>query len=403
MIRRGGLAALAAGVVALAGGALAAQSGLFALGPYVRGTYDYGLPKWAPAPLEPKGNPTTAAKVELGRRLFYDKRLSLDGTMSCASCHEQRLAFTDGRAISPGVTGDHTARNAMSIANAGYTPALTWANPLMHSLERQAMVPLLGQEPVELGLAGMDETVRKRLQAEPVYRALFPKAFPEVRGEITIGSIARAISAFERTVVSVRSPYDRYRYEGDVEALSDSAIRGEALFFSERLECHHCHSGLHLSDTVLHERNKLGETAFHNTGLYNIDGKGGYPPGNTGIAEVTGRPEDMGRFRAPSLRNVAVTAPYMHDGSISTLDEVIDHYAAGGRTIASGPYAGVGSANPYKSSFMSGFKLDARERADLIAFLKSLTDDRFLIDPRYGDPWVQDQESSRHAKTKPGR
>jgi len=361
------------------------------LGAFVQSRYDFGLPAWAPAPLEPEGNPTTAAKVELGRRLFYDTRLSRDGTMSCASCHIQELAFTDGRATSPGVTGQLTARNSMSLANAGYQPVLTWANPLMHSLEQQALVPLVGQEPVELGLAGMDAEVRERLQSERIYRRLFREAFPEIRGEISLATITRALAAFQRTIISVRSPYDRYRYEGDVGAVSNSVIRGEALFFSERLECHHCHNGLHFSDTVLHERNRLGEIAFHNTGLYNIDGRGGYPANNTGIAEITGRPEDMGRFRAPSLRNVAITAPYMHDGSIATLDEVLDHYAAGGRTILEGPYAGVGRDNPLKSSFLPGFDLSAQERSDLIAFLRSLTDEEFLRDPRFSNPWTEEE------------
>ncbi len=370
---------------------LAAVGELRNLGNFVQSRYDFGLPEWAPAPLEPQGNPTTPAKVELGRRLFYDARLSRDGSMSCASCHRQELAFTDGRATSPGVTGQRTHRNSMSLANAGYQPVLTWANPLMHSLEQQALVPLTGQEPVELGLAGMDDEVRERLQAERIYRRLFREAFPEVRGEISLATITRALGAFQRTIVSVRSPYDRYRYEGDVNAVSDAVIRGEALFFSERLECHHCHNGLHFSDTVLHERNRLGEIAFHNTGLYNIDGRGAYPPDDTGIAEITGRPEDMGRFRAPSLRNVAVTAPYMHDGSVATLDEVLDHYAAGGRTIHGGPYAGVGRDNPLKSSFVPGFEVSTQERADLIAFLQALTDEQFLHDPRYSDPWAQEE------------
>ncbi|MDZ4689681.1 methanobactin export MATE transporter MbnM [Terricaulis sp.] len=370
---------------------LAAVGELRNLGAFVQSRYDFGLPAWAPAPLEPEGNPTTAAKVELGRRLFYDARLSRDGTMSCASCHIQELAFTDGRATSPGVTGQLTARNSMSLANAGYQPVLTWANPLMHSLEQQALVPLIGQEPVELGLAGMDAEVRERLQSERTYRRLFREAFPDVRGEISLATVTRSLAAFQRTIISVRSPYDRYRYEGDVGAVSDAVIRGEALFFSERLECHHCHNGLHFSDTVLHERNLLGEIAFHNTGLYNIDGRGAYPDNNTGIAEITGRLEDMGRFRAPSLRNVAVTAPYMHDGSIATLDEVLDHYAAGGRTILEGSYAGVGRDNPLKSSFVPGFDLSAQERSDLIAFLQSLTDEQFLRDPRFSNPWTEEE------------
>jgi cytochrome c peroxidase len=370
--------------------AWAVSGGLRALGDYVVSDYPFGLPAWAPAPLEPEGNPTTPAKVELGRRLFYDVRLSKDGSMACSSCHEQARAFTDGRPVSPGVTGQTTPRNAMSLANAGYAPALTWANPLLHSLEQQALVPLIGTEPQELGLAGMETEIAERLIEEPVYRRLFADAFPEARGAISLATITRALAAFQRTLISVRSPYDRYRYEGDVDAVSEAVIRGEALFFSERLECHHCHGGLHLSDTVLHERNRIGELAYHNTGLYNLDGRGAYPKTNTGIAEITGRPEDMGRFRAPSLRNVAVTAPYMHDGSIATLDEVIDHYAAGGRTIPGGPNAGVGRDNPFKSAFVPGFMLTTEERADLIAFLKSLTDEEFLRDPRFSDPWKKE-------------
>lgn len=183
------------------------------------------------------------------------------------------------------------------------------------------------------------------------------------------------------------SPYDRYRYGGDVDAVSDAVLRGEALFFSEKFECHHCHNNLNLSDNIAHARAPYPEIAFNNTGLYNLDGKGAYPPNNTGIAELTGRPEDMGRFRAPSLRNVALTAPYMHDGTIDTLDGVLDHYAAGGRTIASGPHAGVGRDNPLKSSFVPGFDMSPEEKADHIAFLQSLTDEAFLKNPAYSDPW----------------
>ncbi len=349
--------------------------------------YAWNLPAWAPLPLEPATNPTTEAKVELGRRLFYDVRLSGDGTKSCASCHHQDKAFTDGLPVSPGITGDHTPRNSMSLANVAYAPVLTWSNPLLHTLEQQALVPLLGREPVELGFSGNDEAILGRLRVDPVYPPLFAQAFPEKGGEISLATLVRALTAFERTLLSVHSPYDRYRYEGDANAISDAAIRGEALFFSEKFECHHCHNGFNLNDTVLHERNPAGEIAFHNTGLYNIDGKGAYPLPNIGIAEITGRPEDMGRFKAPSLRNVAVTAPYMHDGSIATLSEVLDHYAAGGRTIASGPDAGVGRNNPLKSSFVPGFEMTPQEKVDLIAFLQSLTDEDFLSNPRFSDPW----------------
>lgn len=354
---------------------------------YGPSAYDWRLPAWMPKPLEPLDNPTTEAKVELGRRLFYDSRLSVNRTRSCASCHRQELAFTDGLAVSPGALGQLTPRNSMSLANVAYTPALTWANPLLHTLEQQILVPLLGREPIELGMAGRDQELAERLRAEPLYPPLFARAFPAAGGAISLATVVRALAAFERTLISGRSPYDRYRYEGDVGAVSDAAIRGEALFFGERLECHHCHGNFNLNDSLMHERNRLGELAFHNTGLYDLDGKGAYPADNPGLLEHTGRAEDMGRFRAPTLRNVEVTAPYMHDGSIATLDEVIDHYAAGGRTIAFGPHAGIGRANPLKSSFVPGFSLTAEERADLLAFLKSLTDREFLTDPKLSNPW----------------
>ncbi len=352
--------------------------------------FDLGLPDWMPPPLEPASNRLNAAKAELGRRLFYDVRLSADQTKSCASCHRQQLAFTDGLPLSPGVTGQLTPRNSMSLANVAYVPVLTWANPLLHTLEQQALVPLLGQEPVELGMANLDAELIARLKAEPIYRELFPKAFPEKQGEIGLATVVRALSAFQRTIISANSPYDQYRYEGKIDAMPDAAIRGEALFFSEKFECHHCHNNINMSDNILHARAPHPEIAFNNTGLYNIDGKGAYPPGNTGIAELTGRAEDMGRFKAPSLRNVAVTAPYMHDGSIATLDAVLDHYAAGGRTIKDGPHAGVGRDNPLKSSFVPGFEMTPDERADLIAFLKSLTDETFLTNPKLSDPWKKE-------------
>ncbi len=350
-------------------------------------TYDLGLPDWMPSPLEPASNRLNAAKAELGRRLFYDTRLSADRTTSCATCHKQELAFTDGRPVSPGVTGQLTPRNSMSLANVAYAPVLTWANPLLHTLEQQALVPLVGQEPVEMGMANLDAELIDRLKAEPIYRDLFPKAFPDRQGEISLATVVRALSAFQRTIISTNSPYDRYRYQGDVDAMPEAAIRGEALFFSEKFECHHCHNNINMSDTIIHARAPHPEIAFNNTGLYNVDGKGAYPAHNTGIAELTGRPEDMGRFKAPSLRNVALTAPYMHDGSIASLDEVLDHYAAGGRTIKDGPNAGIGRDNPLKSSFVPGFEITADERADIIAFLRSFTDTDLLTNPKYSDPW----------------
>ncbi|HEX4975818.1 MAG TPA: di-heme enzyme, partial [Pseudomonadales bacterium] len=160
-----------------------------------------------------------------------------------------------------------------------------------------------------------------------------------------------------------------------------------ALFFSERTECFHCHGGYNFSDSTVDRSLFFVERPFHNTGLYNVDGQGAYPADNQGLIAATLDPSDMGKFRAPTLRNIALTAPYMHDGSIQTLEEVIDSYGAGGRNITSGPHAGDGRANPFKDSFVKGFSLNPQEKADLIAFLNSLTDTEFTTTPRFSNPW----------------
>ncbi len=348
--------------------------------------FAWNLPEWAPKPVVPADNPMTQAKVELGRHLFYEKRLSVNGRQSCASCHIQALAFTDGKAVSVGTTGEAHPRNAMSLANVAYNSVLTWANPLMRHLEQQMLVPLFGEEPVELGMAGKEAQLLALLQEDENYARLFSAAFPDADEAVSIRNLTFAIAAFQRSLVSFNSPYDRYRYGGDSNAISASAKRGEALFHSERLECFHCHGGLIFSDSVQHERLAFAEIAFHNTGLYNLNPEGDYPPNNTGVYEITHDPKDMGRFKAPSLRNIALTAPYMHDGSIQTLDEAIDHYAAGGRTLETGPYAGVGSTNPLKSAFIQGFELTEQERQDLLAFLNALTDESFVQNPAFSDP-----------------
>lgn len=349
--------------------------------------YDWGLPPGFPRPRVPEDNPMTAAKVELGRHLFYDERLSGNETQSCASCHDQALAFTDGLANAIGSTGEVHPRSAMSIVNAGYVNALTWANPILAGLEEQALVPMYGEDPVELGLAGLDEEMLGRLAAEPRYGELFAAAFPDDAEPMVVANIARALAAFQRSVVSYRTPYDRYTYGGQASALTEQQLRGRDLYFGERLECFHCHGGFNFSDATSTEGTTFEERFFHNTGLYNLGGTGDYPEGGRGLYETTGVASDMGRFRAPSLRNVALTAPYMHDGSIATLSEVLDHYAAGGRTIESGPHAGVGSENPYKSELIAGFDLTEDERADLLAFLDALTDDELTTDPRWSNPW----------------
>ncbi|MFK7928967.1 MAG: MbnH family di-heme enzyme [Myxococcota bacterium] len=340
------------------------------------------LPKGFPPINVPENNPLTAEKVELGRHLFFDVRLSGNETQACGTCHLQELAFTDGRTVVEGSTGQMHPRNANGLTNVAYNSTLTWANPSQTELESQALVPLFGESPVELGAA---DDVLDRLDADPLYRDLFDQAFPGQA--LDWDRVTDGLASFQRTLISGNSPFDQFTYQQDRSALSDQEVRGMVLFFSERLECHHCHGGFNFSEATTHADQPFDAKLFNNTGLYNTDGEGSYPLDNTGVFEITGDPADMGRFRAPSLRNVAVTAPYMHDGSVETLEEVIRIYERGGRLIESGPNAGDGALSPLKSGLVPGFTLTDAEREDLIVFLEALTDEAFLVDPRFADPF----------------
>ena len=352
--------------------------------PAVPPPYEWRLPPGFPIPPVPPDNPLTRPGVALGRRLFYDTRLSGNGTQACATCHRQALAFTDGRARALGSTGALHPRSAMSLANVAYGIALTWANPRLRSLEEQALVPMFGEHPVEMGLAGREEELLTRLRADPRYVEMFRAAFPRERDPIRIANVTRALASFERTLISGGSPYDRLVYGGDEGALSESAWRGMRLFFSDRLACSKCHGGFNFSGPVTFRGlERPEEPVFHDTGLYDFDAAlSGAPTGSgpgidLGSRAITGRRKDTGRFRAPTLRNIALTAPYMHDGSIAALDGVIDHYAAGGR---------AGGDRRFRSPLVRGFTLTADERRDLIEFLESLSDASFTTDTRLADP-----------------
>lgn len=349
----------------------------------------WALPEGFPRPAVPDDNPMSRGKFELGRRLFYDTRLSGNQTQSCGSCHLQELAFSDGLAVSVGSTGERTARGSMSLGNVAYNATLTWANPLLRTLEKQMLIPLFGELPTELGLTSQEQLL-ERLRDDADYVDAFADVFEDDgQDAITLERVTFAIAAFQRGLVTADSPFDRYRYGGDNDALTEAQKRGMDLFFSERLECFHCHGSFNFADSVTHEGTVFEEITFHNNGLYNVAGTGAYPTGNQGLFEITGILEDSGRFRAPSLRNIALTAPYMHDGSIATLPEVVDHYARGGRLIEEGPYAGDGKQSPFKSSLVTGFVISEAEKADLLAFLEALTDETFLTNPEFADPFAE--------------
>jgi len=346
-------------------------------------TYQWPLPVDFPKPQVPVENPMSVTKIELGRHLFYDKNLSANGSQSCSSCHVQALAFSDARKNSVGSTGEVHRRNSQALVNVAFNRSLTWANDEIVTLERQILLPLFSQEPVEMGVSGHESDILRKLDTVN-YRRLTKEAFGDE--VLDFDRIVKSLASFSRSLISLNSPFDQYAYKMDDDALTPSQIRGMNLFFSEKLECHHCHGGFNFTQSTTHEKQQLDLRAFHNTGLYNTAGQYNYPEQDTGLYEVTGKTQDIGRFRTPTLRNIELTAPYMHDGSITTLSDVLDFYALGGRHITQGSFKGDGRENINKSQFVKGFDLDETQKQDLINFLKALTDVTFITNPAHSEP-----------------
>ena len=353
--------------------------------------YEWPIREGFPPPTVPADNPMTVEKVELGRYLFYDQRLSGNQQQSCASCHLQAKGFSDGRKLAVGSTGELTQRNSLALVNIAYNATLTWAHPELDTIERQLLIPMFGESPVELGISGFEQQVLSRFQGSERYQMLFAKAFPRAKEPITFDNTVKALASFVRSLVSMNTPFDRYAYDYVEDAMTESQLRGMDLFLSEQLECHHCHGGFNFTQSTTHRDQAFLERPMHNIGLYAVDEEGRYPPQDTGLAEVTGELADHGKFRAPSLRNIALTGPYMHDGSIATLEEVIRFYEAGGRLISTGPNAGDGRRSPLKSEFVRSFALSDQQRKDLVSFLHALTDDEFIQNPAFSDPFNQSE------------
>jgi cytochrome c peroxidase len=348
-------------------------------------SYQWQIIKGFPKPKTPDNNEMTQAKVTLGRAIFYDKNLSANKTQSCESCHLQKFSFGENIKTSIGSTGQFHRRNAPALINIAYNKTLTWAHDGLTSLERQILLPMFSESPVELGITGHEEEVLSRFKTEE-YLHLFAQAFPDdfSKEKVSYDLIVKSLASFVRSLISLKSPFDQYAYANDDNAISASALRGMELFFSERLECHHCHGGFNFTQSTSHEKQLIDRRPFHNTGLYNVDS--GYPENDIGLAEISLQLKDTGRFRAPTLRNISISAPYMHDGSMASLADVLDFYAAGGRNIESGIHQGDGRLNPLKSAFIKGFEMNEKDKKDLISFLESLTDQSFLTNPEFAKP-----------------
>lgn len=296
--------------------------------------FDWQLPRGFPQPAVPADNPMSAAKVALGARLFADPRLSVTGKFSCQSCHAPALGFTDGLARSRGATGELLALNAPTLLNAAYNASFGWTDAGIHTLEQQMRGPLF--HPQELGLAGREALVEGQLGADPELVKSFAAAFPGEARPTSMENVIRAIAAYERTLFAGHSAFDRYVFGGEHDALSAVQKQGMRLFFSERTGCAACHGGINFAGPWVDREHPAAPAVFADTG--------------------TGTP-----VRVPTLRNLALTAPYLHDGRFATLDAVLDHY----EKLA---------ADPAAEPRLRRDALTTGERASLAAFLAALND-----------------------------
>jgi cytochrome c peroxidase len=284
----------------------------------------------------PADNPYSAEKVELGKLLYFDKRLSADDSVACASCHAPEFAFTDGAPFSTGIKKQKGGRSAPTVINRAYSLAQFWDGRAA-SLEEQAKGPMAN--PIEMG--NTHTAIVDRLKAIPGYRPLFAKAFGS--GAIDIDRAAMAIAAFERTVLSGNAPYDKYK-RGMKTAMTADQVRGMSVFF-DKAKCDKCHEGANFT-----------LNAYANIGVGTDK-----PEPDAGRFAVTKNPKDWGAFKTPTLREIAQTGPYMHDGSIKTLEEVVDYYDKGG------------IKNRNLDENMKELKLTGQQKKDLVAFMKALS------------------------------
>ncbi len=298
------------------------------------------IPKGFPDVNFPEGNEFTKARWDLGKRLFFDKAMSLDSSISCASCHQSNLAFSDDVAFSLGVEERLGTRNSPSLANITYHPYFTREGGVP-TLEMQVLVPIQEHNEFDFNIV----LIADRLKNDSTYIQMASSAYDR---EIDAFVITRAIACFERSLLSGYSLYDQYQNYDNPSALSDAAIRGMSLFFSNKTNCSKCHSDFNFTNY-----------AFENNGLYEE-----YE--DEGRFRLTGEESDRALFKVPSLRNIELTAPFMHDGSLNTLMEVIEHYQMGGKN------------HPNKSNLIQPLSLSETEKDDLIQFLKSLTDETFI-------------------------
>lgn len=325
--------------------------------------------------------------VNTGRHLFYDRRLSVNNTRACGSCHAQEFSFTDSYVRSIGALGDLHQRNARPLINLTLNKYFTSADSSITTLEQQINNPMFNTHPVEMGIKENETAILQKIKADTLYRRLFAAAFPGQTNAVTIENIKKALVAFEQNITALNAPYDKF-IAGNKTALTAQQQQGMALFFSDSLQCGSCHGGKNFSEPVVKETN--GRIAYyHNTGLYSFGNN--YPPADQGLFEKTGNENDKGKFRVPTLRNLQFTAPYYHDGTGLSLEDVVKAYERGGRLLTEKNYSSDGKTNARKSPLIRGFAITLQQRQALISFLYALTDSTVLTNPAYANPFTNDE------------
>ncbi len=322
-------------------------------------------------------------KAVLGHYLFFEKRLSYNQSKSCASCHSPIFAFTDGYRKSVAANGENLLHNAPSLLNISQNRFFDWGNPSVTTLENQIKRPLYQTHPLEMGFDLQADKLIAFFCQDSLYQSLYQSAFHKKADLCSISDIEACIIAYIKTLNSNNSPYDLF-LKGDQYALNTSEQNGLKLFTSHQLKCNLCHIPPFFTSANL--TNNL-DSIYANIGLYHVMNQHGYPASDIGMGKITAKPQDNGKFKIPSLRNCMITAPYMHDGSVNTLEEVIDIYASGGRNVLNGDAKGDGRLHPNKHQHIQGFELSPSEKRDLILFLASLTDTSYLNDSHFRNPF----------------
>ena len=311
-------------------------------------------------------------EVRLGKLLFYSRALSANNTKSCASCHDPKYAFTDGYKRSIGVYGDLHQRNSKPLFNLQQQHYFTAGDSTIHSILTQMDRPLYNQHPPELGLLQGSTHTIMHIQQDTAISKAYTQLYHKPITSLTMSQVKQAIATYILTLTSYNTRYDAY-IQGHTTALDSNEKAGLALYNSTITNCASCHGGSNFNTPTVH--NKYGNTLYYfNTGLYNVDGAGSYPITDQGLYNTTKQPKDKGAFAVPTLRNLYYTAPYYHDGSASTLSQVIHNYNLGGRNITQGLHAGNGVASPYKHASIKPLGLSVQDEANLVAFLLTLTD-----------------------------